>query len=218
VRVAGRVRVRVRVLRLADPAGAGPGPPPRAAGDRWSFDRSRGTYGYRRIHADLNHHGILVGEDLVRHIAAAQELIAGQPRPWRRTTLPDPGAGPADLVGRDFTADAPSVKLVGDITYIPTWASFAYLATVIDCYPKQVISWAVADHMRTDLVTDALDMARRNQHLTEVCIFHSDRGTQYTSHSARRPPHRAPDARIDGPDRGLLGQRNGRVILRGPKK
>ena len=148
---------------------------------RWSFDRSGGTYGYRRVHADLSRRGIPVGADLVRDIMAAQELVACQPRPWRRTTLPGDPAGPADLVGRDFTATEPGARLVGDITYIPTWAGFAYLATVIDGYSKQVIGWAVAEHMRTDLVTDALDMARRNHRLTEGAIFHSDRGTQYTS-------------------------------------
>ena len=153
---------------------------------RWSFDRSGGTYGYRRVHADLCRRAIPVGADLVRDIMAAQQLVAGQPRPRRRTTLPGDPAGPADLVGRDFTATEPGARLVGDIppqaggapTYIPTWAGFAYLATVIDCYSKQVIGWAVAEHMRTDLVTDALDMARGNHRLTEGAIFHSDRGTQ----------------------------------------
>lgn len=148
---------------------------------RWSFERSNQTYGYRRVHADLDRRGVDVGEDLVRDIMRAEDLVACQPRPFRITTVPGDGAGAPDLLGRDFTADAPGTKLVGDITYIHTWAGFAYLATVIDCYSKAVIGWSVADHMRTGLVIDALAMARRNHQLAQACIFHSDRGTQYTS-------------------------------------
>jgi len=66
-------------------------------------------------------------------------------------------------------------------TYVRTWAGWLYLATVIDCFNKEVIGYAMADHMRTSLVTDALEMAARNHDLAEGCIFHSDRGTQYTS-------------------------------------
>ena len=147
----------------------------------WSFERSGQTYGYRRVHADLTRRGVTVGQDLVRDIMARLGLVACQPRPFRITTVPGQEPGPADLLRRDFTADAPGTKLVGDITYITTWAGFAYLATVIDCYSKAVLGWAVADHMRTDLVIDALDMARANNDLAGGCIFHSDRGTQYTS-------------------------------------
>lgn len=146
----------------------------------WSFGRSNGTYGYRRVHADLARRGVRIGPDLVRDLMREQDLVACQPRPWRKTTWPGEADRP-DLVGRDFTAAAPGRKLVGDITYLHTWAGFGYLATVIDCYSKAVIGWAVADHMRTELIIDALDMARRNHQLEADCIFHSDRGTQYTS-------------------------------------
>jgi len=132
---------------------------------RWSFDRSRGTYGYRRIHADLTRRGIAVGQDLVRELVCEQGLVACQPRPFRITTLAGSDAGVPDLVNRDFTAAEPGTKLVGDITYIRTWAGFAYLATVIDCYSKAVIGWAVGDHMRTELIITALAMARNNHHL-----------------------------------------------------
>ena len=101
-----------------------------------------------------------------------------QPRPWRPTTT-QPGAGGQtipDLVGRDFTADAPGIKLVGDITYLPTWQGFSYLATVIDCCTKECIGYAIADHMRAELVIDALRMAARNYPLAPGAIFHSDRG------------------------------------------
>ena len=86
-------------------------------------------------------------------------------------------------MARDFHADAPGSKLVGDITYLPTWEGWLYLATVIDCHIKACIEYAMAEHMRTDLVIDALQMAARNYPLAEDTIFHSDRGTQYTSQS-----------------------------------
>lgn len=146
------------------------------------FDDSDQTYGYRRVHEQLDNEGVEAGPELVRSIMRDADLVACQPKPYKVTTLAD-GAkvGPADLCQRDFTAPAPGMKLVGDITYIRTWAGWVYLATVIDCYSRMVIGYAMADHMRTSLVTDALDMARRNTELAEDCIFHSDRGSQYTS-------------------------------------
>lgn len=150
------------------------------------FEASHGTYGYRRIHEDLTQGGVVVGDELVRSTMRDQGLVACQPRPYRATTVSDPTApGPADLVCRDFTADAPGTKLVGDITYIKTWQGWLYLATVIDCYSRMVIGYAMADHMRTSLVTDALDMAHRNTTLAKKCVFHSDRGSQYTSGDLR---------------------------------
>lgn len=146
------------------------------------FAESDETYGYRRVQRQLRRDGVEAGPELVRHIMVEAGLVACQPRPFRVTTLPGPDAdAPADLLERDFTAVAPGTKLVGDITYISTWAGWVYLATVIDCYSKMVIGYAMADHMRTSLVTDALDMARANHGLAEGCIFHSDRGSQYTS-------------------------------------
>lgn len=140
------------------------------------------AYGYRRVHAELLRDGVVAGPELVRSIMVVEGLVACQPRPFRVTTIADGAEGaPVDLCRRDFTAQAPGVKLVGDITYISTWAGWVYLATVIDCYSKMVIGWAMADHMRTSLVTDALDMANRNFVLSPGCIFHSDRGSQYTS-------------------------------------
>ena len=146
------------------------------------FVDSDETYGYRRVHAQLGREGVEAGPELVRAIMVADGLVACQPRPFRITTVGDgTDNGPLDLCQRDFTGAAPGVKLVGDITSISTWAGWVYLATVIDCYSKMVIGYAMADHMRTSLVTDALDMARRNFTLAAGCIFHSDRGSQYTS-------------------------------------
>lgn len=145
------------------------------------FADSDESYGYRRVHEQLALDGVEAGPELVRHIMVEAGLVACQPRPHKVTTIPgDDVAAPADLCQRDFTATAPGTKLVGDITYISTWEGWLYLATVIDCYSRMVVGYAMADHMRTSLVTDALDMARGSG-LAEDCIFHSDRGSQYTS-------------------------------------
>jgi putative transposase len=146
------------------------------------FADSDETYGYRRIHAALARQGVPAGPELVRALMRELGLVACQPRPWRLTTVPDPtAAATPDLVRRDFTATAPGAKLVGDITYIKTWEGWLYLATVIDCHTKMVIGYAMADHMKTSLVGDAIDMAARNHRLPAGAIFHSDRGCQYTS-------------------------------------
>jgi putative transposase len=146
------------------------------------FEACDGSYGYRRLHAELVRGGELVGSELVRELMRELGLVACQPRPWRTTTVQGgEQSSTPDLVSRDFTAEAPGRKLVGDITYIPTWAGWLYLATVIDCFNKEVIGYAMADHMRTSLVADALGMAARNHSLAAGGIFHSDRGTQYTS-------------------------------------
>jgi transposase InsO family protein len=149
----------------------------------WSFTGSDGTYGYRRIHAELARRGEFTDPETIRQVMRDLGLVACQPRPWRPTTTVagDVSATP-DLLRRDFTATAPATKLVGDITYIKTWEGWLYLATVLDCYTKQVVGYAMADHMRTSLVTDALHMADRNINIqADVTIFHSDRGCQYTS-------------------------------------
>jgi transposase InsO family protein len=146
------------------------------------FTASRETYGYRRVRAELARQAVTCGPELVRHLMRALDLRACQPRPWRTTTIADPGTDRvADQVRRDFTADEPGVKLVGDITYIKTWEGFCYLSTVIDCHTKAVIGWAIEDHMQTSLISDSIAMAARNYPLRPGCIFHSDRGTQYTS-------------------------------------
>ena len=110
-----------------------------------------------------------------------------QPRPFRITTQPDPDApDTVDLVQRDFTAARPGTKVVGDITYIRTWQGWLYLASLIDCATREVIGYAMADHLRTELVADAVDMAMRNGRLDPDCIMHSDRGRQYTSAEYRQ--------------------------------
>jgi putative transposase len=148
-----------------------------------SFDESDGTYGYRRVHADLADWGVPCGPELVRALMRELDLEPCQPRPWRHTlTKQDRHASPIpDLVHRNFTADAPGQKMVGDITYIPTWEGWLYLATVIDCHTKAVVGWAMADHYRTPLIDAAITMAARNHNLAAGAIFHADRGSNYTS-------------------------------------
>lgn len=155
---------------------------------RWHFEDSDGTYGYRRIAAAMNAAGQHVDPGTVKAIMAAQGLVAAQPRrSGPKTTIPARDlAQVPDLVQRDFTATEPGVKLVGDITYIRTWEGWVYLAVVLDCYSKKVLGWAMADHMRADLVIEAMAMAARNGHVRYgVSIFHSDRGSQYTSEAYR---------------------------------
>ena len=146
------------------------------------FEASGGTYGYRRLHAALVRGGEQVGDELVRRLMRELGLVACQPRPWRTTTVRGAASAVApDLVCRDFSAAAPGEKLVGDITYVRTWEGWLYLATVIDCFNKEIVGYAMADHMRTELIGEAIDMAARNHALASGCIFHSDRGSQYTS-------------------------------------
>ncbi|MGP4030420.1 IS3 family transposase [Actinomadura sp. 3N407] len=146
------------------------------------FEANHDTYGYRRVHAVLARSGEEVSPELVRQLMRELGLVPVQPRPWRPVTTQagEPGAIP-DLVNRVFTAEHPGTRLVGDITYIPTWEGFLYLATVIDCHSKMVVGWAMADHFKTSLITAALDSAAGNIHIGESCIFHSDRGSNYTS-------------------------------------
>ena len=146
------------------------------------FEHSDGASGYRRVHAELRRRGIEAGPELVRKLMVDQALVACQPRPFRVTTIADGDAqAPTDLCRGDFGAEAPGTKLVSDITYVATWAGWVYLATVIDYCTKMVVGYAMAAHMRTSLVIDAVAMARRNVDVTEGCILHSDRGSQYTS-------------------------------------
>jgi len=148
-----------------------------------SFDDSDGTYGYRRVHRDLADWGVPAGPELVRSIMRDLGLEPCQPKPWRFSLTEGDGQEHdiPDLLNRDFTADAPGKKMVGDITYISTWQGWLYLATVIDCYSKKVVGWAIDDNYKTPLIEQAIEMAARNNQLAPKAIFHSDRGSNYTS-------------------------------------
>jgi transposase InsO family protein len=148
-----------------------------------SFTDSDGTYGYRRVHADLADWDVPCGPELVRALMRELGLEPCQPKPWRFSLTDNDGQTHhiPDLVERDFTADAPGLKMVGDITYIETWEGWVYLATVIDCYTKAVVGWAMDDNYKTPLIEKAIEMAARNHKLADDAIFHSDRGSNYTS-------------------------------------
>jgi putative transposase len=147
------------------------------------FEANNEEYGYRRIHAALVRGGETVDDETVRRYMRRLGLEPCQPKPWRHSlTEQDGQAGPIpDLVNRDFTADKPGQKMVGDITYIDTWEGWVYLATVIDCATRKLVGWAVDDNYKTPLISSAIKMAARNLDLPEGAIFHSDRGSNYTS-------------------------------------
>ena len=134
------------------------------------FESSDQTYGYRRIHAHLRRVGVHVGPELVRHLMRELDLVACQPRPFRHSLTSQGANQPTipDLVRRDFTATVPGTKMVGDITYVPTWQGWVYLATVIDCYSKKVIAYAMDDHYKTSLITTAIRRAAHNEHLRSL--------------------------------------------------
>jgi transposase InsO family protein len=147
------------------------------------FTAGRGAYGCRRVAAQLDREGHRCSVGLVADLMREQGLVAVQPRAYRRTTVP--GEQPVDsldLIGRDFTTGgAPGTRLVGDITYLRTGEGWLYLATVIDLATRMVIGWQTAEHMRTNLVVDALAAALGSGRVEPDAIFHADRGCQYTS-------------------------------------
>jgi putative transposase len=146
------------------------------------FDASRSTYGCRRVCAQLNREGISCSVGLVADLMRELGLDAVQPRAWKKTTVPGEVAEEVgDRLERAFTAQAPGRVAVGDITYLKTGEGWLYLATVIDLHTRMVIGWQTADHMRTSLVIEALAAAKEAGYLDEDAVFHSDRGTQYTS-------------------------------------
>ncbi len=147
----------------------------------WIHLRSRGTYGAPRIHAELRDEGVHVSRKRVARLMQAAGLQGVSRRKSTRTTIRQPGAQRApDLVKRDFTVDGPNKLWVADITYIRTWAGFLYLAVVVDAWSRRVVGWAMTNHLRTELVNDALEMAVRQRRPKGV-IHHSDQGSQYTS-------------------------------------
>jgi putative transposase len=142
--------------------------------------RSRGTYGAPRVHAELQAQGTRVSRKRVARLMRDAGL-AGASRRRFNTTVRDRDRRPApDLVDRRFTAEGPNRLWVADITYIPTWSGFLYLAVVLDAWSRRVVGWSMATHLRTELVLEALNMAL-SQRRPRGVIHHSDQGTQYTS-------------------------------------
>ncbi len=142
---------------------------------------SRRTYGAPRIHAELQEQGTRIACKRVARLMKAADLKGVTRRKSTMTTRRDRSARPApDLVDRNFAADGPNVLWVADITYVPTWAGFLYLAVVLDVWSRKIVGWAMATHLRTSLVTAALNMAIAQRSPAGV-IHHSDQGCQYTS-------------------------------------
>jgi putative transposase len=142
---------------------------------------SRGTYGAPRIHAELAAQGVHVGCKRVARLMRGAGLHGVSRRKQFRTTVRDETARRApDLVDRQFQAAGPDRLWVADITYVPTWAGFLFLAVVLDAWSRRIIGWAMETHLRTELVLAALDMAVAQRRPTDV-IHHSDQGCQYTS-------------------------------------
>jgi putative transposase len=142
---------------------------------------SKETYGAPRIHAELADEGTQVGRKRVERLMLAKGLRGVSRRKFVVTTERDPRVRPAaDLVDRNFYADAPNVLWVADITFVPTWAGFLYLAVVLDAFSRRVIGWAMGTRQRTQLVLDAMNMAVMQRKPTDV-LHHSDQGSQYTS-------------------------------------
>lgn len=145
---------------------------------------SKGTYGAPRVHAELAVAGHRHGRKRVARLMRTAGIAGRCPRRWRPTTVADPAAeARPDLVNRDFRTDPATIdtRWCGDITYINTWEGWLYLATVIDLASRRVVGWAVADHLRTDLVDAALTDALVRRRPASGLVFHSDRGCQYTS-------------------------------------
>jgi putative transposase len=163
-------------------------PSPRALGYLMLGDRiealwheSRETYGRPRIQGDLAEAGIHVSDKRVARLMRERNIHGASRRKGFKTTVRDHDARPApDLVDRKFTATEPNQLWVADITYVPTWSGFLFVAIVLDVFSRRVVGWAMATNLRTQLVLDALNMAIYRRQPENV-IHHSDQGTQYTS-------------------------------------
>jgi transposase InsO family protein len=145
---------------------------------------SKGRYGAPRVHAELGRRGHRHSRKRVARLMRRAGLRGRAAKRWKRTTIADPAAAArADKIRRDFTTDASQInsRWCGDITYISTWEGWLYLATVIDIASRRVVGYAIADHLRTELVADALANAVAARDPAPGLIFHSDRGCQYTS-------------------------------------
>jgi transposase InsO family protein len=146
---------------------------------------SKGTYGSPRVHAQLKTRGEVCGHNRVARLMQANGIVGRARRRFKKTTIADPHAATTavDLVRRAFGPGTVEVDRLwcSDVSYVRTWEGWMYLATVIDVASRRVVGWAMADHMRSELVCDALQMGIERRRPDPGLIFHSDRGSQYTS-------------------------------------
>jgi putative transposase len=164
-------------------------PSDRAVSDAWLterirklHERSRGSYGARRIHLDLRDEGIHVGRKRVERLMRAAGLSGYVKRPKGKTTIRVEGVRAAeDLVDRNFVADGPNQLWMSDIKEIPTWEGKLYLASVLDCFSRKVVGWSMRAEMPAELVVDALEMSLARRQPTGQLIHHSDHGSQYVA-------------------------------------
>jgi putative transposase len=192
-------KARVSVVRLCRALGVSTSgfydwqhhqPSARARTDAMLVDRIRDvhtasfcTYGAPRVHAELRATGTCIGKKRVARLMRTAGLAGRCPKRFRRTTIRAiaPAAEPPDLVQRDFNPTAPDELWVSDITYVRTWEGWLYLAVILDAFSRRVVGWALADHLRTELAIDALQMALNSRRPAPGLIHHSDRGGQYLS-------------------------------------
>jgi putative transposase len=141
------------------------------------------VYGVRKLHKAALRAGLEIGRDQCRRLMRQAGLRGVTRAKTVRTTRPDPAAARhPDLVRRDFTASCPNQLWVTDLTYVPTWAGVAYVCFITDVHSRMIVGWRVAGHMRTDMVLDAIEMARWNRGLHHTSLrCHSDAGSQFTS-------------------------------------
>jgi len=148
---------------------------------RVAHKESRGSYGAPRIQIELSEQGVASGRNRIARLMRRAGLRGVCRRKGWRTTVRDRDVRPApDLVERNFSVEQPDRLWVADITYVPTWSGFLFLAVVLDAFSRRIVGWAMANHLRTELVLDALNMALTRRQPTNV-IHHSDQGCQYTS-------------------------------------
>jgi len=147
---------------------------------RRSHAESNGIYGAPTIHRELREEGTRIGRKRVARLMRSQGLVGVTRRRFCVTTTHGDGRQAPDLVDRDFTAEGPNKLWVADITYVPTWSGFLFLAVVLDVWSRRIVGWSMATHLQTELVLDALNMALAQRRPSEV-VHHSDQGCQYTS-------------------------------------
>jgi transposase InsO family protein len=156
----------------------------RTVAEIWGIHAEHGgAYGAPRVHAELRARGHRINRKRVTRLMRINQIVGRHLRRKKRTTIADRTAAPVpDLVMRDFTADTLNTRWCGDITYIAVGSTWLYLATVIDICSRKVVGWSIADHMRTSLVTDAIEMAvaARGARVRGV-VFHTDTGAQYSA-------------------------------------